>query len=406
MADKPAASSRNPLLSVGIDAGSSFTRCLILSIEHDQLRYIGHGEHPSGGWLRGRLHDPNAVTESIRWAVRMAECTGLVSIEAAVIGLGGSGIDGGPSRWRYELGRPRRLDAADLELAIKKASRVQLAEDRVLLQVFPQSFTVDGRSGFRNPKGLTAELLEAQVHLITASDQEHQILVNALHSAHVGVQETVFEAMAAAYGSLTSDERRQGVALVDIGLHSSDLVVYNGDALVATRSIPIGGEFLTRDLAQGLMMSPDDAETVKTQFGGAWVGLTSPNSFVEVPAYNGRPSRDARRIDVNDILQIRAEELFEAVEQELIACGMRHHLLEGLLLCGGSARLPGLLDLAEKMLECPARIALPTGIKNLPDALHDPAWTTVAGLAMYSARLNFRKESQRRVPGFLSLVFR
>ena len=402
---------RKPLLAIGIDAGSAHTRCLVLGVENQCLRYIGHGEHASRGWARGRLADQDAVAESIRWAVRGAEATAKVQIESAVLGLGGSGIGGGPARWIYELGRSRKLELADLEYAIRRASRAQLEEDRLLLQVFPQDFTVDGRAGYRNPRGMNAELLEAHVHLVTASQQEHNCLVNALHSAHLGVEETVFEPMASAYASLSQQERSQGVALFDIGLHSTDIVVYHGDSLVLTTSMLVGGEHFTRDLVAGLdhvlgmQISYEDAEALKVQYGCALVGMTSDTSLVEVPAPDNRPSRECHRRLLNTILESRGEDLFDQARKQL-ARVMGKIPLDIVLMAGGGSRLAGLVDLAERELRCQARIALPVGIADLPETLQDPTWTTAAGLAMYSARLKFRKENTRRAPGFLGLVFR
>lgn len=399
---------RKPILAAGVDAGSSRTRCVILAVEDERVRYLGHGEHVSRGWIKGKLADQQSVAESVRWAVRGAEQTAMNAVESAVIGLGGPGVVGGAARWTYEFGRPRKLDTADLEYAIRRASRVQMEEDRLLLQVFPQDFTVDGRAGFRNPKGMTAELMEAHVHLVTASVQEHQCLVNALHSASLGVEETVFEPMAAAYAALRWEERRQGVVLLDIGMQSTDIVVYHGDSLLCTTSIPMGGEQFTNDVAYGLTVAPEDAEQLKIQVGCAMVDLTSAKSIIEIPSPEGRPAREALRRDLSLILQVRAEELFEKVHEAIDACGMTQQLLQGALLTGGGSRLPGLLELAERVLGCPVRPAVvdADGIADLPEALEDPAWTTATGLAMYSARIRLRKESTKRAPGLLGLVFR
>lgn len=399
------------MLAVGIDAGSAHARCLVLGVEKECLRYLGHGEQVSRGWSKSRLADQEAVAESIRWAVREAESVARMQIESAVMGLGGSGVGGGPAQWTYELGRPRRLELADLEYAIRRASRVQMEADRLLLQVFPQDFAVDGRAGFRNPRGMSAELLAAHVHLVTASEQEHQCLVNALHAAHLGVEETVFEPMAAALASLSQQERAQSVALMDIGLQSTDFVVYQGTSLVLTTSVPMGGEHFTRDLVAGLdhvvgmQVSHDDAELLKRQYGCALVGLTSDTSLVEVPAPDGRPSREASRRVLNMILESRGEDLFEQIRGHLQRA-LGKLPLDVMLLSGGGARLAGLVDLAERELRCQARIALPVGIADLPESLYDPTWTTAAGLAMYSARLKVRQENTRRAPGFLGLMFR
>jgi cell division protein FtsA len=272
--------------------------------------------------------------------------------------------------------------------------------------VLPQYFNVDGRTGYRKPVDVMAEVLEASVYLITASSQEHDCLVNALHSASLGVDETIAESTAAAYGSLLDGDRKEGAALIDIGAHSSDLAVYHGDALLCAASLPIGGEHFTNDLCYGFKVAPEDAELLKLQYGCALVGMTSSSSLVEVPSPEGRPAREARRMDLNNVLQIRGEELFERAAAEIARAGLDRQLLGGVLLAGGAAKLPGLLDLAEKVLGCQARLALPIGIADLPETLDDPAWTTCAGLAMYGARLKLRQETQKRAPGLLGLMFR
>jgi cell division protein FtsA len=203
-----------------------------------------------------------------------------------------------------------------------------------------------------------------------------------------------------------ADERKRGVAIVDIGGQSTDVVVYDGDAMLKAASIPVAADHLTRDVAFGLTVSFEDAEALKREYGCAILGLTSDNSLIEVPSPEGRPSREAPRRLLNEILEARAEELFLYVRNELARAGMEGQLLEGLVLTGGGARLNGMCDIAEKVVSCPARNGLPVGIADWPEELNDAAWCVAAGLAMYSARLKTRREWKRTVPGLMNLVLR
>src|SRR5713226_4915960 len=212
-------------LAVGLDAGSSRTRCIICAIEGDQIRYIGHGLAPAAGWGKGRVTDQEALSESMRAAVMDAERGAQVSVEGVTIGVGGTSISGAQSRGLYEFGRPREVDADDLAYAVKLASDVRLERDRMLLHVLPQDFTLDGRAGYRKPHKGVCSRLEANVHIITGSFQEHQAVVSAAHLAGLVVEETMFEPMAAAYACIYPEERQRGVALLDLGLHSTDLVI-------------------------------------------------------------------------------------------------------------------------------------------------------------------------------------
>jgi cell division protein FtsA len=136
------------------------------------------------------------------------------------------------------------------------------------------------------------------------------------------------------------------------------------------------------------------------------LGLTSDNSYIEVPSPDGRPPREAPRKHLNEILEARAEELFIHVGAELVTIRMDQKLLEGVILAGGGALLNGLCDMAERVLNCPARNALPEGIQDFPDELANPSWTTAAGLAKYSARLKTNRVPKRKTPGLMGLLFR
>jgi cell division protein FtsA len=338
--------------------------------------------------------------------VEAAERSGQVSIDAAVVGVGGTTVRSSNSRGLYEFGRPREIDPGDLGYAVELASRVRLEDDRLLLHVVPQDFTLDGRAGYRNPKGSTCSRLEANVHVITTSTLEHQALVGAVHLSHLAVEETVFEPMAAAYASVLQEDRSRGVAVVDIGASSTELVVYDGETLLLASSLPVSADHFTRDVAFGLTVSYEDAENLKREYGCAILGLTSDNSLIELPSNEGRAMREATRRHLNEILEARAEELFLYVRNEFAKVGMEQALLEGIILTGGGALLNGMCDMAERVINCQARNGLPLGIEGWPEQLNSPLWATAAGLSMYSAKLKLQKEWKRKVPGIMGLVLR
>jgi cell division protein FtsA len=253
---------------------------------------------------------------------------------------------------------------------------------------------------------MLASRLEINVHLVTASVQEHNSLVGAVNQAHLTVDETVFEALAACYAAVMPEERREGVAVVDIGAQSTELVVYYGDSMYLASTVRVCGDHFTRDLAQGLCLSFEEAELVKTEFGCALAEACPDNVLIELPTPGTRERRDAQRKFVNQILEARAEELFQFVRGELARVGMDRALLGGVFLTGGAAKLPDLCDVAERVLQCQARYGLPLGIRDWPEALNDPEWSTAAGLAMYSAKLKAQTESQREAAGWLGKILR
>lgn len=393
-------------LAAGLDAGSLWTRCVICALEGDRLRYLGHGLSSSAGWAKGRIADQDAVAESIREAVSDAEHDAQVAAGAVTLGIGGSHIEGAQSRGLYEFGRPRKICEEDLTYAAGKATQVQLEPGRMLIHVLPQDFTVDGLAGYHKPHQGVCSRLEANAHIVTGSEQEHEALVASAHLAHLAVEETVFEPLASAYACVLPSDRARGVAVLDLGIHSTGLVIYDGEAVQLASSIPIWSDHFTRDLACVFKITYEDAECLKQQYGCAMLGLGSDASYIEIPSPEGRLPREARRSDLVEILEARAEELFRYVLADVQRAGMERSLYEGIVLTGGGSLLNGLCDMAEKTLNCPAGNGLAVGIADWPEELESPLWTTAAGLAMYSAKLKLREPVQRRAGGLLGLVMR
>jgi cell division protein FtsA len=390
------------IIAAGLDVGSNRTRLAVCALEKGRLRLVGCGASPSQGWVKGRIFDQRGVTESILIALSEAEATSGVSVGSVVVGMGGPTVRGANSRGVLEMGYVREIEQRDINRVVDRATRVQLQEDRMLLQVFLQDFVVDDHPGHRNPLKMDASRLESNVHLLMCSVQEHNALVTAVNHAHLTVDETVFEGLAASYAAVLPEYRRQGIAVVDIGAQSTEMVVYYGDAMHLASNIKICGDHFTRDLAQGLCLGFEDAEAVKLEYGSALAASSASNAVVDLPTPENRERRHAQRRFVNEILQARAEELFNHVHSELVRVGMEHAMTGGVFLTGGAARLPDLLDVAERVLQCQARFGLPVGIRHWPEGMDQPEWSVAAGLAMFSAKL--KSQEQRATRGILGKI--
>jgi cell division protein FtsA len=395
-----------PIYGVGLDAGSRRTRLAVSVLEEGGLRLIGYGAAESAGWLKGVIADQSAVSESILAALREAEATAGVAVEGAVVGMGGPTVRGGNARGVVELGYLREIEQSHVNRAVDHASRIRLTEDRMVLQRFPQDFVVDDHPGHSDPRNMLAARLEINVHLLTASIQEHSALIGSVNQAHLAVEESVFEAFAASYAVALPENRREGIAVIDIGAESTEIVVYYGDAMHLATSFRICGDHFTRDLAQALCIGYEEAELVKLEYGGAASERCAGNILVELPTPENREIRDAPRKFINQVLEARATELFQLVRAELTRVGMDGALLGGVFLAGAGARLPDLCDVAERILQCQTRYGLTLGVKDWPDWLNDPEWSVVAGLAMYSAKLKAQAERQRSDAGWLGKILR
>lgn len=393
---------------VGLDLGSYRTRCLVAVEEDSHLRFISHGSAPSQGWARGVIADQEPVLASVEAAIEEAERNGGLVIDAAVVGVGGGHISSNVCHSYVNLpARGAEIGSEHVENLFKAASQAPLSDDRTVIQVVPLEFTVDRQGTVKNPRGMKGRRLDGHAQLVSAAAHAHNNIHAVVNRAGIVVEETVFEAFAAAQAVLEEQERELGVAVADMGSGSVDLVVYLENKLWLATGVAIGGDHFINDVAEVMHTSRADAEMLIQQCGCAVVDETPSNVSVEVPnLLDGQPQTYPRRL-LNGILQARAEELFRMMGEELRRIGVHDRLIGGLVLTGGLAALAGGCDAAEDVLDCSARIGLPLRIEGLPEELDQPGWATALGLVLYGQRLRLHGRGRReKARDWLKAIFR
>ena len=381
---------------VGLDAGSGHTRCVVALEEDSHLRFISHGQAEANGWTRESMTNQDAVLQSVEECVQQAENNGSMAIEAAVVGVGGSHVQSNVSHTYVHLPPgENEVQQAQVDAVVRAAGQGSLGSDRTLLQLIPLSFAVDQHAGLQNPVGMSGERLDAHVQVITAQAQAHSNLCAVVNRASLVVQETVFEPFAAAQAVLEEREREMGVVVIDMGAGSIDFAAYVDSQLRLAGSLPIGGSHFVSDVSTVLRTPREEAMQLIQQYGCAIADQTPQNIMIEVPGVVPELSEPKPRRLLNRILQARAEETFELVLAELRRARLEHRVIAGVVLTGGLAALAGLCDVAENVMNAPARIGLPPRLEDMPEELDHPAWATAIGLVLYAQRLRLYQQRRR-----------
>ena len=290
--------------------------------------------------------------------------------------------------------RAREITRDEIRLAVDKARTIPLPADREILHLLPQEFILDDQSGVHDPLGMMASRLEVRVHMVTAASSATQNVITAVNRAGVHVDDTVFEPLACAESVLRADERELGVCLADLGAGSTSLIVFQEGAVAHSAVIPIGGDHFTSDLSLGLCTPLAEAEKIKKLYGNAIVTLIPEGNEVEVPSVGDRPSRLISQRTVGEILEPRARELFEMLRDNLRHAGMLDLCMGGVVLSGGTSRLPGILDIAESVLRRPVRLSWPTPLAKMPSTLAEPEYATALGMVFYGHRARIARGIQ------------
>jgi len=328
-----------------------------------------------------------------------------------VVGIGASQVKGLNARGGINISsRQREISKDDQRKAVDEARRVNMPPDRVVLHVAPQEYALDSLEGIRDPVGMMGQRLEVNVHVITAAGLAQMNLVTAANHAGLLVEETVYEALAAAEAALNPDERELGVVLADIGAGSTEVIAYQHGSIQHSFTVPVGGDHFTNDIAVGLRTPIPEAERIKCGFGVAMASLAGASTSIEVPRVGDRPPRLVPQVELGEILQPRSQELIELIYDELQRAGLDRHTSAGIVFTGGGARLAGLCDLAEQAMSLSARIGLAPRLDGMgagvnsgvPENICEPVYTTLMGLLYYAQRL--RQARQGADEGWLDKV--
>jgi cell division protein FtsA len=311
----------------------------------------------------------------------MAAC----KITSVYTGITGSHIRGQNSTGMVIVRDNREVTPTDVARVVETAKAINIPNDQRLLLVEPQEFVIDGHE-VKEPIGMSGSRLEVRVHIVTGAQSAAENIVKCVRRCGLEVERLVLNPSASAAAVLTADERELGVALIDIGAGTTDLQVYTEGSVRHTAVIPIAGDLITSDIAMALRTPTKDAEEIKVGFGVAKQLLADPAEQLEVPGLGDRAPRMLSRQALAGVIEPRVEEIFSLVHQILRDSGYEELLGSGIVLAGGTAVMPGMVELAEDIFLKPVRKGTPTYSGPLFDMVANPRSATAMGL-LEEARL-------------------
>lgn len=374
--------SRKDLL-VGIDIGSSKVRTVIAQIisEEEKPRIIGVGVSDSEGLRKGVISDLEEAARSIHDSVEKAEMNAGVKISKAVINIGGSHITSQNSKGVVAVGRADgEVAEDDVKRVINAAQAISVPANKEILHIVPKDYSLDEQHDIKDPVGMNGVRLEVDALIIEGSSPFIKNLIKSAEQAEVEVSELVLSPLAAAKAVLTKRQKELGVVLIDIGAGTTSLAVFEENDLLYTSVLPIGGGHITNDIAIGLRTSIDVAEKVKLEYGDALSGEISKKEDINLSEIDSNEEGMVSRYHVCEIIEARLEEIFTMVNKELKKIGREKLLPAGAIITGGTAKIPGIVDLAKNVLGLPAQTGFPMPMGGLVDKVDDPSFATVIGL--------------------------
>ncbi len=392
-------------LIVGLDIGTSKVAAIVGEVTEDgAIEVIGVGSHPSRGLKKGVVVNIESTVQSIQRAVEEAELMAGCEIHAVHAGIAGNHIRSLNSHGIVGI-KDREVSVNDVDRVIDAARAVAIPADQRILHILPQEFVIDNQDGIRDPVGMSGVRLEARVHIVTGAVSAAQNIIKCVRRCGLEVDDLILEQLGSSVAVLSEDEKELGICLVDICGGTTDIAVFTEGAIRHTAVIPIAGNQVTNDIAVALRTPTQHAEEIKLKYACALTQLASGDEVIEVPSIGERPARRLSRQTLAEVVEPRYEELLTLVQDELRRSGFESLIAGGIVLTGGSAKIEGLVELAEEVFHMPVRLGVPQNVGGLSDVVGNPIYSTGVGLLLFARKDGLTRQEEGAPRGGISAVW-
>lgn len=353
------------------------------------LNIIGIGTTSSYGVMKGEIMDYNSAKGSVHAAILAAEKNAGATIDGVYLAQTGAHLGGFFNNATVSVGSAdNHVSEEDIQRVMESAKSRKLPEDRVFIHHLRAPFKLDGKM-VKTPQGLLGRSLEVGYWSVHGQASMIKNQINIVNTFGLQVDDLILSSLASARMVTETNEREAGVLVMDIGRGTTDYALYQNGSVIRTGVIPVGGDHLTNDLSIGLRMSVKNAENLKVNSGTVDSRHCPKEENVMLVGDLSIGDRLIQRRSLALILELRMEELFQVVQQQLTGFLSPGSLPSGVVLTGGTSRIEGIEALAERVFELPCRLG-----KNplwVREELRAPEYSTVLGL------LHFGLDNQRSV---------
>jgi cell division protein FtsA len=392
---------------VGLEIGTSKVCAVIGEQGADgTVNIIGLGQARSRGVRKGEVADTTQAEEDVRNAIVEAEQMADVEIRNVYLGVTGGHIRGFNNRGVHPVvSADREISEDDVQDVIKNAKAINLPTENNVVHAIRQHFFVDGQDGVTNPVGMLGSRLEVDVHVVHGNTNRLQNAIRLVKGLQLEVDEIVFNGLASSLALLTSEQKELGALVIDIGGGTTDYVVCAGGVIRHTGVLAVGGDHVSNDLAYGLKVPLSRAEKLKIEYGAAMVTDPAKGQTISLTNELGLELKRINHEHLQRIMALRLEEIFELIAQDLERAGLVEYLRAGVLLCGGGARVPGVVKLAENIFQMNVTAGHACAISGLTAALDQPEFAAAIGLVRFGSLKTRRREGRSLLPRGIKDMF-
>ncbi|AIL32324.1 cell division protein FtsA [Basilea psittacipulmonis] len=365
-------------LIVALDIGTNKVVVMVAqSGPDDQFTILGKGmAHNTGSIRAGVVYNIEETITLIQKAIDEAQLMAACKIHDVYVSIGGTHIQSFDSSGVVVI-KNKEVGENDVERVNDTAKAISVGADDEIVHSLIQQYIVDGREGILHPVGMSGMRLEARMHIVVGSFSTIMNVRKCVLRCGVKLNHYYLQSLASSTAVLTKDEKDLGVVMLDIGAGTTDIAVYKNGYIVHTGVLNIAGDVITNDIAAVLGTTKQEAENIKLKYGAAVPTHIEEDDLFELNAIGGSVNYEKRKM-LSKIIEARLDELFGLVQKEI-----GKEILDSVssyVITGGTALMPGIVELAEDVLSKQVRVGVPLYQNNLADLVNDPRYSTVIGM--------------------------
>ena len=368
---------------VGLDIGTTSVKVVVAEYIEGQMNIIGVGNAKSDGLNRGIVVDIDQTVQAIQRAVRQAEEKAGIQIKSVNVGLPANLLEVESCQGMIAVSsESKEITDEDVRNVASAALVRSTPPERQIVAILPQDFTVDGFEGIKDPRGMLGVRMEMFGVVYTGPKTIIHNIRKCVEKAGLGINELVITPLALTETILTDGEKDFGTIVIDMGGGQTTTSVIHDKQLKFTHVNQEGGEFITKDISIVLNTSFNNAEALKINYGDAYPERTSANEEFPVDVIGkSEPVRVDERY-LSEIIEARVEQILRKSKEVLDEIDA-FELPGGVVLTGGAASMPGIVDLAQEIFEANVKLYVPNHM-----GLRNPVFANVISIVEYSAELN------------------
>lgn len=392
---------------VALDIGTSYIKAAMAEVIVGQdINLLGISRVPSRGMRKGNIVDIESAAKAVEACLNDLERLTGIEINNAVLGFSGGSISSLNNHAAVAIGNPNsEISRDDKERVLQSAHSISLPADKTIVQTVERQYIVDGYEGVMDPVGMVGSRLEAEVTIITAATAAIQNLYRCASRVNLHINSLLYNSLLAGEAVLVPAEKEMGVVLVDIGAGTTDVAFFENGSLADTSVIPMGDEYLAKDLAIVLKTSMEEAARILEKSGAANPKMVDSELMINVRNIQGKDVKQVPQETIAEIISARLIELVELIYAELKEFDCLDRIPSGIVLTGGGAEMSGIVELFEQYLDMPVRIGLPENLRGMAREFNRTQYAVVLGGVLYGTRVmgNHAKEAPL-FTGFLDRI--